>query len=205
MSLNEELLLKNILESLNKLDYIKSADIPNIDLYMDQVTTFMEKYLDSSKRYPKDKVLTKTMINNYAKNHLLPPPVKKKYSKEHLLVLIFIYYFKGFLSLQDIQSVLSPLTERFFQSSSDFTMERIYEDVMQMEQEEFQVLEQDVQRLFERSSQAFPDAPEEDQEFLQLFSLICLLSFDVYVKKQMIERLIDSYTTFQTEEKPPKK
>lgn len=113
MALNKETLLNNILESLDKLDYIKSADIPNIDLYMDQVTTFMEKHLTSLKRYPEDKVLTKTMINNYAKNHLLPPPVKKKYSKEHLLVLIFIYYFKGFLSFQDIQAVLNPLTERF--------------------------------------------------------------------------------------------
>lgn len=206
MALNKETLLNNILESLDKLDYIKSADIPNIDLYMDQVTTFMEKHLTSLKRYPEDKVLTKTMINNYAKNHLLPPPVKKKYSKEHLLVLIFIYYFKGFLSFQDIQAVLNPLTERFFYSDSEFTMEQIYTDVMQMEQEEFQVLKEDVQRLYERSFQAFPDAPAEDQDFLQLFSMICLLSFDVYVKKQMIERLIDAYSASTGEEKkPPKK
>ena len=60
---------------------------------MDQVTTFMDSNLKDSKRYNADKILTKTMINNYAKNNLLPPPLKKKYSKEHILVLIFIVGF----------------------------------------------------------------------------------------------------------------
>ena len=71
---------------------------------MDQVTTFMNGHLASSKRNPDDKILTKTMINNYAKNQLLPPPEKKKYSKEHQLLLIFIYYFKNILTIQDIQA-----------------------------------------------------------------------------------------------------
>ena len=94
MTIDTEDLLNSIMESIGRIDYIKPADIPNIDLYMDQVTTFMEEQLKTTKRYPDDKILTKTMINNYAKNDLLPPPVKKKYTKEHLLVLIFIYYFK---------------------------------------------------------------------------------------------------------------
>ena len=59
---------------------VKPEDIPNIDLYMDQVTTFMDSQLATSKRHEDDKILTKTMINNYAKNDLLPPPEKKKYS-----------------------------------------------------------------------------------------------------------------------------
>ena len=81
------------LEEWMKLDYVLPEDLPNIELYMDQVTTFMEEQLASSKRYPEDKILTKTMINNYAKNNLLPSPEKKRYSREHLLLLIFIYYF----------------------------------------------------------------------------------------------------------------
>ena len=204
MMYDQENLLKSIFDNLSHLDYIKSADIPNIDLYMDQVTTFMDEHLKSSKRYSEDKVLTKTMINNYAKNHLLPPPVKKKYSKEHLLVLIFIYYFKGFLSFQDIQSILNPLTERFFQSDTDFGMEQIYQEVFQMGKEELNLIKEDVQRMYETSQSAFPGAREEDRDFLQLFSMICLLSFDVYVKKQLIEKLIDDYNTTHSEDKKQK-
>ena len=71
--------LADLLEQLKSIDYIKPVDIPNIDLYMDQITTFMDEQLAASKRYESDKILTKTMINNYAKNNLLPPPSKKKY------------------------------------------------------------------------------------------------------------------------------
>ena len=99
MTIDSGDLLNSILASLDRIEYIRPDDIPNIDLYMDQVTTFMDDRLKSSARYPgRDKILTKTMINNYAKNDLLPPPIKKKYSKEHVLLLIFIYYFKGFMS-----------------------------------------------------------------------------------------------------------
>ena len=84
---------KEIIASIiDKLDYIDPETIPNIDLYMDQVTTFMDSNLQDSKRRSQDKILTKTMINNYAKNNLLPPPIRKKYSKDHILMLIFIYY-----------------------------------------------------------------------------------------------------------------
>ena len=76
MKTNEER-LEGLFQHLDSLDHIKIEDIPQIDLYMDQVTTFMEKHLGELKRYPEDKVLTKTMINNYAKNNLLPSPVRK--------------------------------------------------------------------------------------------------------------------------------
>ena len=69
MTINTEDLLNSILESVGRIDYIHPVDIPNIDLYMDQVTTFMEEQLSSTKRYEDDKILTKTMINNYAKNN----------------------------------------------------------------------------------------------------------------------------------------
>ena len=87
----------SLLDKLSGIDYINPESIPNIDLYMDQITSFMDDQLEMSKRREDDKLLTKTMINNYTKNDLLPPPVKKKYSKEHLLSLIFIYYLKNIL------------------------------------------------------------------------------------------------------------
>ena len=86
MTIDTKNMINSILESISRIDYIKPEDLPDIPLYMDQVTTFMETKLKSSKRNEEDKILTKTMINNYAKNGLLPSPEKKKYSKEHLLL-----------------------------------------------------------------------------------------------------------------------
>ena len=185
-------LLESILASFDRIDYVKSQDIPNIDLYMDQVTTFMDKNLRKSARYPEDdKVMTKTMINNYAKNDLLPPPIKKKYSKEHVLVLIFIYYYKGILSISDIQTLLQPITSQFFQTEDDFNIASIYDEVFGLEKEQIDMLKKDVMEKYNCSSKTFEDAPEENKEFLKLFSFISLLSFDVYMKKMLIEKLID--------------
>ena len=69
--------LRDFFARLDSLDYINPEQIPNIDLYMDQVTTFMDEHLGQSKRYEDDKVLTKTMINNYAKNNLCRISTKK--------------------------------------------------------------------------------------------------------------------------------
>ena len=204
MTINQQDILNSILESLDRIDYIKPKEIPNIDLYMDQVTTFMEEHLSSSKRYPEDKILTKTMINNYAKNRLLPSPDKKKYSKEHMLLLIYIYYYKSILSIGDIQSLLEPLTERYFHNDGNFNMQSIYEEVFSLERQEVEKMKQDVIDKYHIASEIFPDAEEEDRQ-LQTFSFICLLSFDVYVKKQVIEKLIDGLPKKETGKKHKEK
>ena len=131
------------------------------------------------------------MINNYAKNNLLPPPEKKKYSREHLLLLIFIYYFKNILSISDIKSLLSPLTENYFHTGRGLQLDEIYTEVFSLEKSQIEVVKEDLIRKYETSGQTFCDSPEEERNFLQLFSFICMLSFDVYVKKQVIEKLID--------------
>jgi len=191
MTIDTKDILNSILASISRIDYIKPGDVPNIDLYMDQVTTFMDAQLAASKRHEDDKVLTKTMINNYTKNDLLPPPVKKKYSTQHMLLLIFIYYFKSILSITDIQTLLKPITEKYFNGEDGFDLTYIYEEVFSLEKNQIDNMKEDLQKYYEKSSETYSDAPKEDQEFLHLFSFICMLSFDVYVKKQLIEKLID--------------
>lgn len=202
MTIDTKDMLASILTSISKIDYVKPEEIPNISLYMDQVTTFMDSQFTSTKRYEDDKILTKTMINNYAKNNLLPPPEKKKYSKEHVLIMIFIYYFKNILSIKDIETLLSPLTEKYFQGGADLDITKIYEDVCKLEKSRIETLMKDVTKSYHQSMECFPEAEGEDREYLQIFSFICTLSFDVYIKKQLIEKLIDE---LPAPEKPKKK
>ena len=190
MATTEEL-LQTILQSLEKVEYIKSEDIPNIDLYMDQVLTFMDRKLRSAVRpQTEDRVLTKTMINNYAKNDLLPPPVKKKYSKEHVLMLIFIYYYKGVIPMNEIQTLLQPITDHYFQNGQAFDLESVYKEVVSLEKEQLEDLKKDVVDKFRRAENSFTETSGEEREFLQKFALICLLSFDVYMKKMIVEQLV---------------
>lgn len=192
MKTNEER-VRDLLAYLGGLSHVKPEDIPDIDLYMDQVTTFMESHLKDMRRHPEDKVLTKTMINNYAKNNLLPAPNKKKYSKEHILLLIFIYYFKNILSINDIEELFRPITTGHFARKDDLPLEDIYREIFSLESKEMEHLREDVKAKYERAGGTFTDdsLTEEDREYLQLFSFICELSFDVYLKKQMVEQMID--------------
>ena len=183
----------DILKKLNEIDYIDPDEIPNIDLYMDQVTTFMDEHLAACRRTDDDKILTKTMINNYTKNDFLPPPVKKKYSKEHMYLLIFSYYFKNVLSINDIQKIFKPLTEMFYSNKSEHvSMEEIYRAIFRMERIQTDNLTKDILRRYKASQNLFPEVTDEaEADFLSRFAVICLLSFDAYMKKQIVERLID--------------
>jgi hypothetical protein len=182
-----------LLRTLQNTDYVKPTDIPDIDLYMDQVTRFMEDHLKSSKRYKDDKVLTKTMINNYTKNDMLPPPVKKKYSKEHMLLLIYIYYLKNFLSISDIQKIIEPIKEDYFHAEKNgLTLSDIYDMVVVNEEKNISSQVNDIIRKLKISMESFEDIEdEEDKKILTNFMFICMLSFDVYLKKTIIEDIID--------------
>lgn len=199
--------LMSVLKKLSKINYIKPGDVPNINLYMDQVTTFMDEHLSDCKRHEDDKILTKTMINNYTKNDLLPPPEKKKYSKDHLYLLAFIYYFKNILCISDIQKLLNPLTENFFatDSSSKSDLDAIYEDVYEMCKSQIGSLSKDVISKAKLADTSVSDMEDsESKNFLNMFYLVSMLSFDVYLKKNLIETLIDDYNAKHAPAEPDK-
>lgn len=185
---DSEKILNDIISKLNIID---EADIPSIDLYMDQVTTFMDMHLKNNKRFDDDKILTKTMINNYAKNDLLPPPSKKRYSKEHVILLTFIYYFKSILSINDIKTILGPITDNYFDDTSKISLTDIYNVIYTTENDIYESVKNDILDKIQISKNTFSDSSKKDKDFLQLFSLISALSFDVYIKKQMIEAIVD--------------
>lgn len=166
----------------------------------------MDEHLAACKRMDDDKILTKTMINNYTKNDFLPPPVKKKYSKEHMYLLIFLYYFKNVLSITDIQKIFRPLTDMFYDSRSrDINLEDIYRMIFNMERIQTDNLTKDVLRRLKASQDLFPDVKDEKEaDFLSRFAFICLLSFDAYLKKQIVERMIDETLSDYKKEKKEK-
>lgn len=171
--------------------YIKASMLPDLDLYVDQITTFLTRHLAKTIRFEDDKIMTKTMINNYTKNHLLPPPDKKKYSRDHILLMIFIYYFKNFLPISDIKTILGPLTDKYFHKDADLNLEAIYTTLFSKEDTFVQEVLENVMKQFHMSADLFPDAPKADQAPLREFTFICMLSLDIYLKKQLIEAILD--------------
>ncbi len=106
--MNREELDKVLSDALNESE-LQSADIPVIDLYVDQILNLVnEKLLDGSPRYH-DRQLTKTMINNYSKEGLITPVRGKKYDKEQILQMLSIYTLKSTLSINEIKRLLQGM------------------------------------------------------------------------------------------------
>ena len=185
--------IEEVASRIRSLDYIKIDDIPEIDLYMDQVIKFMDDHFASLKRYEGDKMLTKAMINNYTKNRLLPPPEKKKYGQDHMLILIFIYYFKNVLSIKDINSILTPLTENFFEEKDrDVLLRDIYNEVFEVCRGATTDISRSVLKAFDRAKGSVEgEDDEEKNKYLTNFAVIASLCFDVHVKKTIVENMID--------------
>ena len=208
----DEQYLNELTEYLKSLHHVHAGSLPSLDLYMDQVTGFMEEHLASMKRHPEDKALTKTMINNYAKNKILPPPVGKRYNKNHMLILLLIYYYKSMLSLSDIRTVVDPLAENYFSLHSKPRLTDIYEEIFSFANGEMQNLVEDLEKKFQTANSsfseqdpAFANLEESEREQLQSFSFLSLLAFDVYLKKQLMEKIVDRMEESQKKRKRKKK
>ena len=212
MSKQSDEMQRELEEIFDTFPHIHTADIPGIDLYMDQVTTFLQENLRGLSRDPDgDKFLTKTMINNYVKNKVLFPPVKKKYNRDHIMLLIVIYYMKSFLSIGDIRSILGPIMDRYAEIPLDRRKETadrrkeqgehgeeslrirdIYESVFSDIEAGLPRIREDMEESIQFASERFSDLPEAEREELQRFSLIGRLSAEVYMRKIFIEKLLDA-------------
>ena len=186
--MQSEDLINQVLEEIESFNI---DDIPNIDLYMDQVTTYLNGKFNTSKRHYDYKLLTKTMINNYAKSRLLPPPEKKKYSKDHMIILILIFFFKNVISINDIQTIVTPLLKDYYNNDD---IPNSLEDVTNAFLNHVQKsdLIEPLIKEFKNSQNIFGDLESSDRESIDTIGLIATLSYDMYIRKRLIEKLIDS-------------
>ena len=73
--------LKIWLEDIDKFELTKYESLPDIDLYMDQMLTYLERQLNTFAVSTLDKQITSSMINNYVKGDCIPSPISKKYNR----------------------------------------------------------------------------------------------------------------------------
>lgn len=106
-------------ELIMKIHIPRWNELPEIDLYLDQVVGYLEKYLEQYNVNKDDKIITKTMINNYVKLGIMPAPEKKKYKREHIAYLIVICVLKQVYSISDIGKLIS-LTIQYFEISKAY-------------------------------------------------------------------------------------
>ncbi len=188
---------KNITEQIAKIldsHYIVPIEsIPNIDLYMDQVTTFIENALADCKRNKIDKILTKTMINNYAKAKILPPPIKKKYTKNHIMLLIMIYHLKSILSIADISRLLKPVTEELTKNAKSPILERIYSDFVKLQQQNEKNMNMILDNSYMANVTPLLECHQYENEMIQNIIVVLQLVIQSNTEKRIAEKILDAH------------
>lgn len=96
---------------MNKSNFPSYDQIPTINLYMDQLLEYLDRFLSSEKRSSDEVALTKTMINNYVKSKMVVPPDRKKYNRESIIDLLIIHHFKRAFSIQDTGNMLQLMKQ----------------------------------------------------------------------------------------------
>jgi len=181
-------------DEITKNGQIRLLDMPDLDLYMDQITTFMDEKLSIYKRDEKDKILTKTMINNYTKHNIIPKPINKKYSRDHLIILILIYHMKGSISIKDMQHLMAPILENYNSELEEkINMEDIYSILQEIQKDEREKLDVKMKEDTDSVKEYLKEINLQDDDILEIFTLVVMLTVRANINKHFAEKLIDEY------------
>jgi hypothetical protein len=189
----EEFIKKTIDEYVSK-GKIAVDDFPQMEIYMDQAETFLNRELSIYLKNEKDKVITKTMIGNYVKHSMLPRPVNKKYSQDHLILLTLIFYLKGTFQMEEIEKIVKPLIDNY---NSDFDdkidLPALYNEILEVQEKELELLPQSVSAMIGDSKHRLNETGLSDDDMLELFMLIVNLSMKADAQKFLAHKLLQEY------------
>lgn len=191
--------LENIQEILKKLSLetnITPQEMPDIDLYMDQVIQLFNHTFADTKRNVDEKVLTKTMINNYAKGKLFIPIKNKKYSKKHLILISLVYQLKGALSINDIKTTLDGINKKL--TNEDFELEKFYKSFLSIQQRNALDFEHEFQKRADDVHIEVEKLEDNEAEKLEKILLVSSLVNISNAYRKAAELLIDELKVEQT-------
>lgn len=180
-----------IIKKLALTERVEEKDIPEIDLYMDQVIQIFEQKLSSSKRKENDKVLTKTMINNYAKAKLLMSIKNKKYSKEHLLLMSMIYDLKGSLSISDIKDLFDNIVKKY-DEDKEYDLRNLYKLYLNITNSNYEDFLGNIDKQI-KCVKGIIDDSEEFNEYEENFLFICSMVSMSNMYRRVAEAMVDEY------------
>jgi hypothetical protein len=192
MEYNKESLDKLVEEIIGTKD-ITLMEIPCVDLYMDQVTTFFNEKLEGLKRNEEDKILTKTMINNYTKGKVLMPAKNKKYTNEHMILLMLIYNLKQTISINDINIIFDSIIDIKAPKGTNLSLENLYNNFLDIKEVQNQNFVCDIEKDSEFIKGRIKEMGKKDGELIELILMILLLINKANMQKRMAEKLIDNF------------
>ncbi|MGG3562270.1 DUF1836 domain-containing protein [Neobacillus rhizosphaerae] len=189
--------INQIINQLGLETNLTLDEIPKIDLYMDQVIQLFESKFNETKRNEDEKILTKTMINNYAKGKLIFPIQNKKYSREHLILISLIYQLKGALSINDIKVTLDGINKKIVKEELD--VESFYTSYLHLTSQNANDFKEDIEQRVKEVKEEITQTQKEDSAYLEQVLMISSLVHMSNLYRRVAEKLVDELTVERVE------
>jgi hypothetical protein len=184
--------INQIIEQLGLEASLTLEEIPKIDLYMDQVIQLFESKFNQTKRNEDEKVLTKTMINNYAKGKLIFPIQNKKYTKEHLVLMSLIYQLKGALSINDIKETLAGINKKII--LDELELDSFYTSYLNLTRQNVEDFSVDIEERVKDVKAEIPEDVQGNSSYLEQVLMISSLVHMSNLYRKVAEKLVDEIT-----------
>ena len=176
--------INSLVEDVKINNFITLEDIPDIDLYMDQLIQLFENKLGYLKRNEEDKILTKTMINNYSKGNLFMDIKNKKYSKNHIILIILIYELKSVISIPDIKVAFNNIVKSYDENSEDkIDLENLYKKHLKMISKNDDDIKEEILNI----TKELENLNAEEEKLL----LLTYLAAKANMYKRLCEKIVD--------------
>lgn len=192
MNVNKQEIEQLITSMLNQ-NRLEPEQIPELDLYIDQILMLFEDKLGENRRREKDKILTKSMVNNYSKEKLIRPMRGKKYNREQILQILMICSLKNILSIGDIKQVMTMLMEEGIRAQE---LEHIFEHNRANRQK----LKEGVGDIIGKLEGSYA----QEMDTTEMVSLLLGLASIASYCKRTSEAIIDQFFVQEGNEKPVK-
>ena len=178
----EKTQLEQIIAQAANPDRLEPDQIPELDLYIDQILMLFEDKLGDNRRHEKDKILTKSMVNNYSKERMIRPMRGKKYTREQILQILLICSLKNMLSIGDIKRLMTALMEEGVQAQG-------LEEIFRNDRDNQQSLRQDVEVIIQHLHSDYA----EQMDTTELVSLLLGLARISNCCRRAPETTIDGF------------
>lgn len=171
---------------MTQLPQIIPGEFPDIELYMDQLLTYLDRRLGFFGQGEEGSFVTKAMINNYSKAKLLPPAQGKRYGKDHMMALTLIGQLKRVLPVQEMDKILGQPPQQ---------LEGLYQLFLKAQRQAFDQAPQLAEELLEEAA---------GQEEWGSAAVVIQLAAEAQMRLLLAQRLLDSQPR-EPEKKPDKK
>lgn len=185
--------LNQVMDKYAKTGLLLPDEMPEVELYMDQVVSLLNKELAVYKEKEQD-VFTKSMVSNYVKHKVLPKPENKKYNKEHMVILNMIFQLKSILQMDEMKVLFKSFVENHESILEEqYDMEGLYDSLLRSRDKEILQMTNHIHEDIEYVKAVMEEMGTSDDDAHEIMGVILILAIQSNAYRLMARKLLNEY------------